>query len=267
MDLIGWDYTGRNIGIDFHRQMRLMMYYLMLPSFTNHRAWGNPIQDDLAPKMGVASSGVVRTVKRICESFGFIDNDMFKPRIELEGDQILTERGKIIYQIATLEHELLTSEDMEDKKRELALNQIKNLYEEVYCDALRFYFYDNGDGTYLSPLRATLKALNKYGRMDKWEWYLMNTFIRHDDNPDEEETLEEHIYKYRNGLYSFTMKNVVEKPKGHQYIPQYFEYAGLVQLIQRPEWSISGNDKHNIIKQDVLSIDFLERLHGGTHNG
>ena len=59
------------------------------------------------------------------------------------------------------------------------------------------------------------------------------------------------------------MQNVVEKPKGHQYIPQYFEYAGLVHLIQRPSWSIADNDNHKDIKEEVLSDTFLLELHGG----
>ena len=263
MDLRGWDYTGRNLGADFHRQMRLMMYYLMMPSFTNHQTWGNPIQDALAPKMGVSSSGVVRTVKRTCENFGLINNEMFNPRTEINGDDLLTERGKVVYQTATLEFEVNESKDLDEKSKERALVYIKSLYEEAYCDALKQFYYDNRDGTYLSPLRATLRALKRYGRMDKWEWYLMNTCIRHDDDEEEEEQLNEYIIKYRNEEITFTMQNVVEKPKGHQYIPQYFEYAGLVHLIQRPTWSIADNDNHKDIKEEVLSDTFLLELHGG----
>ena len=33
MELKGWDYTGRNIGPEFHRQFRMIIYYLMLPDF------------------------------------------------------------------------------------------------------------------------------------------------------------------------------------------------------------------------------------------
>ena len=70
MDLKGWDYTGRNIGPDFHKQFRLMVDALSDPGFVGARTWGNSLQDSLAQKMGMSSSGAVRTVKRICENFG-----------------------------------------------------------------------------------------------------------------------------------------------------------------------------------------------------
>lgn len=71
------------------------------------------------------------------------------------------------------------------------------------------------------------------------------------------------IEKYKNGELSFTMENVVEKPKGHQYIPQYFEFAGLMNVVQRSEWSISDSGKHKEIKEEVLEPDFLIQLYGG----
>lgn len=72
------------------------------------------------------------------------------------------------------------------------------------------------------------------------------------------------ITRYRNGEYDFTMRNVIEKPKGHQYIPQYFEFAGLLHVIQRPEWSISDSGRHTEVKSEVLEADFLEKLYGGS---
>lgn len=47
MDLRGWDYTGRNIGPDLHRQFRIMIDCLSDSSFTDHSSWGNGIQDRL----------------------------------------------------------------------------------------------------------------------------------------------------------------------------------------------------------------------------
>ena len=41
MDLRGWDYTGRNIGPDLHRQFRIMIDCLSDSSFTHHFYWGN----------------------------------------------------------------------------------------------------------------------------------------------------------------------------------------------------------------------------------
>ena len=147
---------------------------------------------------------------------------------------------------------------------EKIFNEYKLNKSSVVCDPLRFYYFKNSDGSKLHPLRATLRALNKYGRMDKWEWYLLNTCIRHDDCDVEEAALDDYITRYRNGEYDFTMRNVIEKPKGHQYIPQYFEFAGLLHVIQRPEWSISDSGRHTEVKSEVLEADFLEKLYRGS---
>lgn len=263
MELRGWDYTGRNIGPELHRQFRVMIECLSDPSFVNHRTWGNSIQDDLAEKIGVASSGVIRTIKKMFENFGLINSDSLSSKVEIDSRKLLTKRGQLVYYLANLEKSITESKDLDDKKKEASSKKIKNLYEEAYCDALKEYYYDNGDGTHLMPLRATLRAIQKYGRLDKWEWYLMNTFVRHDDDPSEETVLEDYINRYRAGEFQFDMRNVVEKPKGHQYIPQYFEFAGLFKVVQRPDWSISLSDKHNDVIAEVLSPDFLDRLYQG----
>lgn len=267
MNLRGWDYTGRNIGPELHRQYRIMMECLSDSDFTNHSTWGNPIQDLLAQKMGMTSPGAVRTVKKIFSNFGFLIDDSFSSRNEIESNNLLSKRGKIVYEAAVLEYRIGNSTSLSDEKKDKAYKQIKVLYEEAYCDALKAYYFINGDGTYLHPLRATLRALSKYGRMDKWEWYLLNTCVRHDDNTDEEAALDEYIKQYRDGKLQFSMRNVVEKQKGHQYIPQYFEFAGLLHVIQRPEWSIGDSGEHTPVKEAVLSDDFLSSLYGGVENG
>ena len=263
MELRGWDYTGRNIGPDLHRQFRIMIDCLSDPEFTNHSPWGNPLQDRLATYMKLSSSGAVRTVKRVCMNFGFLVETSFDSKVEIDVEHMLTERGQLVYQAAKLEQEVIDSSKYDDDRKKEIFKQIKNLYEEAYCDALKHYFFENADNTKLHPLRATLRAMEKYPTLDKWEWYLLNTCIRHDDNTQEEHNFDICIEKYKNGELSFTMENVVEKPKGHQYIPQYFEYAGLMKVVQRPEWSISDSGKHKEIKEEVLEPDFLIQLYGG----
>ena len=181
MDLRGWDYTGRNIGPDLHRQFRIMIDCLSDSSFTDHSSWGNGIQDRLAEQMQISSSGAVRTVKRVCVNFGFLNEDSFSSRNEMDIQNLLTDRGKLVYQAAKLEEQVGFADNYEDDVKEKIYAEIKKLYDESYCDALRFYYFKNSDGSKLHPLRATLRALNKYGRMDKWEWYLLYTCIRHDD--------------------------------------------------------------------------------------
>jgi len=261
MELRGWDYTGRNVGYDLHIQFKRMIDALLTPSFVNHRTWGTSIQDDVAKAIGVSSSGAVRTIKKMCVMLGFITNDGLTPHDEIGAKPILTKRGETLYAITKLEQQILGDMTLDDKKVEAAKKEIKKLYEELYCEALMNYYYTYSDGSHLCPLRATLQVLNKYGRLDKWEWYLLNTYVLHDDDASEMAMFEEKLADYRAGKITLSMKNVVEKPKGHQYIPQYFEYAGLVHVIQRPDWSIGQSTKHEEIKQKVLSDDFLDELY------
>lgn len=263
MDLRGWDYTGRNIGPELHNQFRIMAECLANPAFVNHSTWGNPIQDKLAEKMKVSSSGAVRTVKKLCDDFGFFVPNALTSRNEINPENFLSQRGKVVFQIATLEQGIETSTTLSDTQKKKAFSQVQNLYEEAYCDALMNYYFTNSEGKHFCPLRATLKALNKYGTMDKWEWYLLNTLVRKDDDEKQEAELDRYIKLYRRKEIEFSMQNVVEKPKGHQYIPQYFDFAGLVTVIQRPEWSISASTKHETLKNEILSDGFLEKLYGG----
>lgn len=265
MELRGWDYTGRNIGSDLHRQFRIMIDCLSDTAFTNHSSWGNPIQDRLAAYMKISSSGAVRTVKRVCANFGFLVEASFDSKFEIDVDNLLTERGQLVYQAAKLEQQVNESADYDENTKDKIYVQIKKLYEEAYCSALKNYYFKNGDNTKLHPLRATLRALEKYSKLDKWEWYLLNTCIRHDDDRQEEADFDKYIEMYRNGDLTFSMKNVIEKPKGHQYIPQYFEFAGLMHVVQRPEWSISDSGRHKKTKEEVLEPDFLIKLYGGDH--
>lgn len=263
MDLRGWDYTGRNIGPEFHNQYRIMVECLADPAFVNHSTWGNPIQDKLALKMKMASSGAVRTVKKLCDDFGFFAPGALTSRTEINPENFLSKKGKFVFQTATLEMQIEMSDSLSDSQKKKALAEVQNLYEEAYCDTLKKYYFSNSDGTRLCPLRATLKALKKYGTMDKWEWYLLNTIIRKDDDEIAEAELDLYINKYRRKEIEFSMQNVIEKPKGHQYIPQYFDFAGLLRVVQRPEWSISDSQKHEDIKLEILSEDYLEKLYGG----
>lgn len=265
MELKGWDYTGRNIGPEFHRQFRTMVEALSDPGFVGARTWGNSLQDSLADRMDTASSGAVRTVKKMCGNFGLIQENAFSSGTIPQRNAILTQRGEILFAAAVLEHQVQSSQELSDDSKKKAAAEIKRIYEEIYCDALTHYYYTYSDGTHLCPLRATVKALRKYRQLDKWEWYLLNTFVRHDDRPDEETAFDEMIAAYRNGDFQFTMADVAEKTKGHQYIPQYFEYAGLVRVTQRPDWLIRESNRHEDVKANVLEDTFLDTLyHGGS---
>ncbi len=259
MELRGWNYTGRNLSSDFHNQFRLMVDYLSDPNLVAGRSWCGELQDDVAKAIGTKSSGVVRTIKTMCELFGLINPSELKSNVVPTKDTLLSDRGRLVHQAATLEHIVATDTSLEEDVIEKAVKEIKHLYEEAYCDALLHYFIKNDDGSLFSPLRETQRALNKYKMLDKWEWYLLNTLVRHNDNPSEFELFEKYVSDYREGKYSFTMANVVEKKKGHQYIPQYYEYAGLYTVTQYP-WSIKDNGTRLDFKQFVLSDEYLKYM-------
>ena len=89
------------------------------------------------------------------------------------------------------------------------------------------YFYNDG-GKILHPLRATLKALKKYGQLNYWEWYLLNTVIRSDDNGKEEAELDKLIKEHRSGQLRFKHGDIIENMLSHSYVLGNFEYAGFV---------------------------------------
>ena len=253
MKLRGWDYTGRNIGPELHKQFKIMVDCLSDASFVLEQTWGNPLQEKLAKKIGVSSSGAVRTVKKMCDNFGFFLPNSISSKEAINSSKILSKRGAIVYQAATLEMQITNSFEFDENTKNKALLEVKSLYEEAYCDALIYYHFKNSDGTYFYPLSATIKALRKYKKLDKWEWYLLNTLIRHNNNSNEEEMLDKCIKEYRDGKCSFSMKDVIEKPKGHQYTPQYFEFAGLIHIVQGSNWSVSDSEKHIDIKNMAIN--------------
>ena len=262
MQLRGGEYTGRNISAEWHEQFKIMTDCLTDTEFVCEAGWGNSIQDKLADKISASSSGIVRTLKKMCENFGFYAPHALEARKQIDCNGLLTERGKLAYHAATLEMQVRANSGLTDSVKRAAIAEINKIYEEVYCEALKEYRFTNADGSYFYPLRATLRALEKYGQMDKWEWYLLNTFVRHNDDAAEESLLEEHISKYRNGEYAFSMQNVTENPKGHQYTPQYFEFAGLLNIARRPLWTIANSEKNADLKREVLGETFLDNTDG-----
>lgn len=237
-----------------------MVDYLSDPNLVAGRSWCGELQNDVAAAIGNdISPGAVRTIKKMCELFGLINDSQLKSNVVPTKDTILSKRGHLVHQAATLEHVIATDASLEEEVIEKAVKEIKHLYEEAYCEALLYYFIKNDDGSLFSPLRETQRALNKYKVLDKWEWYLLNTLVRHNDNTDEFESFVKCVSDYREGKYSFTMANVVEKKKGHQYIPQYYEYAGLYTVTQYP-WSIKDNGTRLELKQFVLSDEYLKHM-------
>lgn len=265
MELHGWGYPGRNISPELHHQFYVMAEMLSNPLFVDSRKWGTELQSAIAIKMGLTSAGAVRTVKRTCENFGFINSTTFNGNLQITADNVLTHRGKVMFAAIGLEKLVISEKMLSEDCKKRAMEEIKKIYEECYCDGLSEYYITNSDGSHLCPLRVAVKAILKYKKLDKWEWYMVNTFIKIDDDILAEKELDDHIARYRNGEFSLQMNDIVENPKGHQYLPQYFDYAGLLHVVQVPDWTMMNTDKHIDVKQKVISDSFLQKLYGGGH--
>ena len=251
MELRGWRYTGRNLGPDFHRQIRIILDRLEDPAFLGNDTWGHPLQERLAKEIGAGSSGVIRTLMAACVSFGFLNDKPFRSYNPLRAQELITPRGQVVHRVAVLEQQAAALEKDPETKKEIAA-QIKSLYEEVYCDAMRDYCIHNGDGTKLHPLGAALRALERYGTLNWWEWYLLNTFVRRDGDSQGEALLDDAMERYRAGKLRFSSVDIVENPKGHQYLPQHFDFAGLISLTQATRWQVTDSGRHQDVKAAVL---------------
>ena len=260
MKLKGWDYIGRNIDESLHDQFRAIAENLSNETFVNNRKWGSSLQTDLANILKT-SPGQIRTIKRVCEALGLLKKGALNMSSTPNPASFMTKAGQVVLKASSLEQNIGDLKDA--NQRNQARQHVKGLYEEGYSMAMANYYYefDTVPVTRLHPLRATLKALAKYGSLDKWEWYLLNTYIRADDNLEMELQLDNSIKAYRSGDLSFSMKNVVEKPKGHQYFPQYLHYAGLVNLRNGLYWKISDNGKKLEFKAHILSDGYLRELY------
>lgn len=133
------------------------------------------------------------------------------------------------------------------------IKEIKSIYQLYYQKVLTSYCYNN-DGDLLHPLRATLKALRKYGHLNYWEWYLMNTIIRNDDDANEEAEFDRLITEYRTGKLHFKDTDIIENQLSHSYVLGNFEYAGLV-CVEGSKFSlkITANEEFKDVIDEIIS--------------
>lgn len=222
MYLSGWKYEGRKISDQLHEQMLVIIAFLNDEKQVAGRKWP-ALQKDISDKLGIAA-GQVRTIKRMMESFGILKEGSLNANKVPDAKEIYAENGRTLVEL--LETEKLMKENQAAGDEEL-MKEIKSIYRLYYQQVLVDYAYHD-DGKILHPLRATLKALKKYGYLNYWEWYLLNTVICSDDNLKEEEELDQLITAYRSGRLKFKPGDVIENKLSHSYVLGNFEYAGFV---------------------------------------
>src|SRR5690606_1653732 len=116
--------------------------------------------------------------------------------------------GEVLLSLISMEEKLRLQNVEEGIEISSEINQkITNMYRAFYSKVMiNYYFPRGGRGDGTKPLhlfRAVMKALRRYGTLDKWEWYLLNTYVTEDDNVEQEKELDRAISDYRSGKLNF----------------------------------------------------------------
>ena len=222
MFLSGWKYEGRKISDKLHEQMLAIIEILNDSIKVGDQTWPS-LQKYISSELEVAP-GQVRTIKRMMEEFGILKRGSLNAKEVPKASNIFTEQGVMLVNL--LETEKLMRENPSVNNYEL-VKEIKSIYQLYYQKVLTDYCYRDEESV-LHPLRATLKALKKFGALDYWEWYLLNTVISNDDDINEEKELEEFIDQYRHGKLQFSESDIKENQLSHSYVLGNFVYTGLV---------------------------------------
>lgn len=222
MQLKGWKYEGRKIADKLHEQILSIVEILNDSSRVGNKNWPE-LQKYIAGELCI-TTGQVRTIKRMMEELDIIKKGVLNAYSIPNAAVLYTDNGKTFVELMVTEKlmkQRLNTDDLE------AVKEIRNIYRLYYQKVLAAYTY-NQNGRTLHPLRATLKAVKKFGYLNFWEWYLLNTIIQTDDNEEEEAKLEKSITAYREGKINFRGTDITENRLSHVYVLGNYVYAGLV---------------------------------------
>lgn len=247
MYLYGWKYEGRKISDKLNEQILEIIRILNDESKVAGRCWP-VLQRDISSELGIAP-GQVRTIKRMMEEFGILKMGSLNAREVPDPEKIYTDNGRTLLDL--LETEKLMRQNLTSDNLKL-IKEIESIYRIYYQKVFMSYSY-NEKGDILHPLRATLKALKKYDHLNYWEWYILNTVIRKDDDADQEAELDKLIKEYRSGHVRFKDSDIVENQLSHSYVLGNFEYAGLICVEgSKPNIKITLNKDAKEIIDEII---------------
>ncbi len=248
MNLYGWKYEGRIISDSLHHQIMEIIRILNDPDKVQNRTWGGSLQKFIGEEMGI-SDGQVRTINRMMEEFDIIKPGALNQRT-VPDKNIYTHNGEVLIKLFESE-ELLRQQHSEDTYEQL--ERIKEIYKLFYLKILVKYTIRNKDGNEFHPAIILLKALKKHEYLTYWEWYLLNTFINSDNNPEEEQEFDKYIMSFRNGSLKASELKIVENVLAHSYILGNFAYAGLIKIEGKKEnMKITINEKNRDLIDEIL---------------
>ena len=248
MNLYGWKYEGRIISDSLHHQIMEIIRILNDPDKVQNRTWGGSLQKFIGEEMGI-SDGQVRTIKRMMEEFDIIKPGALNQRT-IPDKNIYTHNDEVLIKLFDSE-DLLRQQHSEDTYEQL--ERIKEIYKLFYLKILVKYTIRNKDGNEFHPAIILLKALKKHEYLTYWEWYLLNTFINSDNNPEEEQEFDKYIMSFRNGSLKASELKIVENVLAHSYILGNFAYAGLIKIEGKKEnMKITINEKNRDLIDEIL---------------
>ncbi|MBN2796641.1 MAG: hypothetical protein JXR88_14620 [Clostridia bacterium] len=259
MQLRGWKYTGRVINDNFQEQIKSILDLLNDKSFVNHDTWPS-VQRRLAAKLGV-EAGQIRTLKKMMEEFGLVTSGSLNAREEVEADNVITENGRLLIHIIDIENSLYSSDDSGNTQLKHKLKKmIKDFYSRII---LENYLPKGGLGDEDKPLhclRAVIMALRRYKTLDFYEWYILNTLIKTDEDTKDFSSVDKVIEDYRSQKIVFSKKSIVQFQLSHSYIAGNLEYGGFIKIARKP-FVISENLENVTVNDSIISEGFLEGLY------
>lgn len=249
MNLSGWKYEGRIISDNLQHQIMEIIKILNDPEKVQNRTWGGSLQKFIGNQIGI-SDGQVRTIKRMMEEFDILKPSALNRRTVPDKSNIYSENGEVFIRLFESE-ELLKQKPSKDSYEQI--ERIKEIYKLFYLKILVKYTIRDKDGNEFHPAVILLKALKKYEYLTYWEWYLLNTIITSDNNPEEEQEFDKYITDIRNGALKASDLKITENVLSHSYILGNFAYVGLIKVEGKKEnMKITINEKNKHIIDEIL---------------
>lgn len=249
MNLSGWKYEGRIISDTLQHQIMGVIKILNDPEKVRNRTWGGSLQKFIGNELGI-SDGQVRTIKRMMEEFDILKPGALNKRTIPDKSNLYSENGEVLIRLFESE-ELLKQKPSKDSYEQL--EKIKEIYKLFYLKILVKYTIRDKDGNEFHPAVILLKALKKYDYLTYWEWYLLNTIITSDNDPEAEREFDKYLTNIRNRTLKVSDLKIIENVLSHSYILGNFAYVELIQIEGKKEnMKITINEKNKQLINELL---------------
>lgn len=246
--LEGWKSPGRGATEMTHDQIFGIMTYLMDAEKIQNDVWGPPLQLKIGKTINVNTDNTLRHIIGFMKSIGIIYENSLQGGKVPNPDYCVSPSGEMLYSLIKMEKIAIENEENS------VVEKIQNMYKQFYANAFLYWFVRD---TKIHVARTILKAIKKYGSLDKIEWFILNTFITETDNKEQEEIVDKLIKDYRSGDITLTAENIKKRVNSYNYWAQLLSYAG---LIKKTGQKVTIGNKYPQLVEDILADDFYEHL-------